>query len=193
MFKTIKENGYLVVRMIVMQLGMTFFGLVVSMAVVKNNILFPIVSIFSVLFYLVLLFTITNEIGLKDQIRIESGRMAPQPLKCLWLSLAANSFNLLLGILVIFGKLFINIGFFEKYSEDVIYSPTWAINLSGIAQTLASFIQAMYAGVVKLYMSGNPLAYIIIVIPAILVSTYGYILGIKGFVGIFTGEKKKKD
>lgn len=183
MFRFLKDNSYTAVKMLINQIGITFFGLILSMAatILGGDEVLVAVSVFSILFYLFLLYTMTNEIGQKDKIRVEAGRAKPNTLNYAFLALIANSINIILGIIAVIGKLFIsNIGFFESIPQkDFIASPEWAGGMYAIASMIAQFTQAMYLGVISVLFDGNPLIFLIIPIPAIITSTLGYYIGVK--------------
>ena len=79
--KLFKENSYDIVRLYVNQLGIMIFSLLLYTAVgsFSNETLSfwlsVFVSVFSVAFYLVLVYYVVWEIGAKDKIRIDGGRM----------------------------------------------------------------------------------------------------------------------
>ena len=109
MVSTDTTNGAIIRKMVANQLGMSFFGLMVTMAAVasNNNTVILAVGLFSVLFYLYLLFYLCREQGKVDKIRIDGGRAEEAPLRCTMLSLAANSVNILLAVLAIICKLIV--------------------------------------------------------------------------------------
>ncbi len=178
MFKTIKDNYYMVVKILLNQIGMDFFGIVLFIAASAagqgegnegtGSLVKIITSVFSVVFYLVLLYTMTKDEGLKDEIRIESGRMKPQPLKFLWLSLAANSINILWGVIITV------VGFFGSNA------PMFLQNLNAFAGTAVFLTEGMYLGLLSEVFSMNGFACIAITIPAIVTCTLGYYIGSRG-------------
>ena len=175
-----KESSYDIFKMFVNQIGMTMFGLVLSFATQQNDTLFWIATVFSVLFYLFLLYSMTWDIGNAEKIRIDGGRLRYRPLKGFWLSLFANALNILLAILII-------IGFFSAsvYENGAPASPTWAVNLYGTPRVIATFLQAMYAAFFSINYSGapwlSPFMFLLVVLPALVTCTAAYIAGVKGF------------
>ena len=151
--------------MMINQVGMTMMGLMLSFATYNNNLLTLISSLFSIGFYLYLLYTMCWDIGAKDKIRVDSKRMAPMKLKGLWMSLIANIPNLILAVCVIIGRLSI--------SDAVTNSG----NFWFVTKMIATCIQGMYAGLLELYAPYNPIAYILIILPALAASELGYYLG----------------
>ncbi len=169
-----KEHSYTMIRMLIYQVGMTVFGLMLAMATATNETLLLLTSLFSIAFYLCLIYMMTWEHGAKDKIRIDGGRMNPAPYKGMLIALGANTVNIALGLLTI-------IGYFCT-SDFEAGIPAWSANMYAICGTIAKFIQAMYTGVLYIFAKSEPLnsiSMLIIVIPAILVSGFGYLMGSK--------------
>lgn len=103
--KFFKNNSYDIVRLYINQVGITIFSLALYFAVgagvVDNDDLFNkvriAVSAFAFLFYLSLIYCVVWELGSKDKIRIEGGRMEPDKFKGLKLSVFANIPNFVLA------------------------------------------------------------------------------------------------
>ena len=101
----LKENSYSMVKMFVNQIGMPVFGTMLALATAGNPTLLLCSSIFAILFYLFLLYSVGWEIGAKDKIRIDGGRMTEFPAKGFLIALGANLPNLLLAVLMGAGAL----------------------------------------------------------------------------------------
>ncbi|MDD4773558.1 MAG: hypothetical protein PHZ09_08115 [Eubacteriales bacterium] len=190
MFPFLKSNSYIIVKMFVNQIGITVFGLVLAMATSQNEKLLLLTSIFSILFYLFLLYTMSWEAGISDKIRVDAGRMQAQPYKYFLLSFIANILNLVLGILAVFGYMLID------KSADIWLEPEWAVNLYSICNAIARFIQGMYLGAVQYFTPNNPISLILIAFPAIIVCGFGYLIGLRGYsirsiFGIKAGSPKE--
>lgn len=171
----------LVVKLIVTQLGCTFFGLLLSFAgemffqARGSYFLTALVSCFATIFYLYLQFYHTKEQAGKDAIRMDAGRMERDPMGGLKCALLANAVNILLAVLAIVGKLFVrNVGFFESYEEGVEYLPKAAVNLTAISDTIAKFLEAMYLGIINRLHPYDPLMLLWIVFPSLIVVTATY-------------------
>ena len=174
MINFLKEYSYSIFKMLVNQIGMTMFGLVLSMATHQNDTLLLITSLFAVLFYMVLLYTMTWEVGYAEKIRIDNNRLKLTPLKGLYMSLVANIPNIVLAILAI-------VGYYGGVLENgVPVSPEWAVNLYGTAKIIALFIQGMYSGIVSLYFPATPWVLLLIVLPSLVTCTLAYLAGVKG-------------
>ena len=141
--KIFKENSYDIVRLYVNQLGIMIFSMLLYTAVGSfenarlSTALSIFVSIFSVCFYLVLIYYVVWEIGAKDKIRVEGGRAEPCKCKGLVMGLFANVPNLVLGL---FTLLFLSI--FLATGNNVVSSVFFIFNL------IMRFHASMYLGVI---------------------------------------------
>ena len=188
MLNFLKENSYTIFKMIVNQIGMTIFGLVLFMATSQNDTLLLISSIFSVAFYLVLLYTMTWDIGNSEKIRIDGKRLRYVPLKGLYMSLAANFFNFIFAVLAVIGR----IGATSLNEIGGPTSPEWAVDVYGIGTILAKFLEAMYDGIISLFFLNAPWFLFVIILPALITCTIAYIMGVKGYhiTGLVGGKSK---
>ena len=148
--KIFKENSYDIVRLYVNQLGIMIFSMLLYTAVGSlsneklSNALSVCVSVFSICFYLVLIYYVMWEIGAKDKIRIDGGRMEPCKQKGFVMGLIANIPNLVLGLLTV---IFLAIYLVSK--SDGIYSAFL------IANTITRPHAAAYLGVIAAIVPGN--------------------------------------
>ena len=97
----IKKNGYNILKLFLIQLGMTVFGLMLTMATASNRSLMIVSCAASVVLYLYLLYSQIWEIGAKDQIRIIHQSEKPEPVKGFLISLCANALNIILALLIV--------------------------------------------------------------------------------------------
>ena len=192
--KFLKENSYNVVRLMINQFGMMIFGLVLSFATASmqgafSDDLFLFVSIFTVCFYMVLIYYMVWELGARDIIRVEAGRMKYDRFYGTKIALLANVPNLLIALIGFVGFLFGH-SLADYDFGKVMYS---------ISHVISGFIQAPYLGIIKrvfqaLDLTNNYLAdslvYIFTTIPAILTTSFAYVLGCKNF-RIFPQKNKK--
>lgn len=181
MKKFFKENSYLIVKLVVFQLGIMIMGIITGFATVNMSAswVYPASSAFCVAFYLFLICTIGYENGQKDGIRIEAGKMTLQPMKYFVIALVANSLNILLGLLTIFFRMMLNAPFFGRLQSGIIYTPDWARNGYVICNMLARGIQSMYLGITQTLSFENPIFLLIIPIPAILAFGISYLVGVR--------------
>ena len=181
--------------MFVNQLGMTMFGLVLSMATNQNDTLFLLSSIFAVIFYLVLLYTMTWDIGYAEKIRIDGKRLEYRPLKGLWISLCANIGNIILGILIT-ASYYSATTFITNPATGSFYpsAPDAAVNVYGVSLTIANLFEGMYSGIISTYFLNYPWIYILITVPALLTCMLAYIMGVKGkrFTKLVGPDDKKE-
>ena len=184
------------VTMLLNQLAISMFGFSLVLAAMKigNDVLRNVTSVFSILFYLVLLYIKTWDIGFRDKVSVEQGKKANKPLRGATISLCANAINYILAVFVMLRALLSNVSFFES--------------LGGIAQAICMFTHGMYAGVLVNPIGGTPLnsywfVYFLTPIPAILVCGLAYYFGLHDvkYTGFFhknqypesDRESKRKD
>ena len=144
--KTLRENLYDVIKLFVNQFGIGIFALflytAVGAAFVENDEMFNLsrilVSAFSIIFYIVLVYYMFWEIGAKDGIRIAGGRMEPQPNKGIAIALFANVPN--------FALAFISLVLLTVYGISGNAGVLSAFNLSFMLET---WLLDMYMGIVQ--------------------------------------------
>lgn len=185
-----KENSYSIAKMIVNQAGMTIFGTVLAFATSSNRTLFLATSLFSIAFYLTLLYSMAWELGAKDKIRVDGGRMKKKPWLGMQLSLAASSPNILLVLLLFVGYIF--------GSKSVGIAQEWAGNLYFLANQIIRFWMGMYIGTVNyflprvervlddqvittvnIYSILNPVYFLLAIFPAVIVCAVAYYFGLR--------------
>lgn len=191
-----KNHSHDMVIMLLNQLVISLFGFSLLLAAMKanNDILRNVTSIFSILFYLVLIYIKAWDIGYKDKIPVEQGKKANHPLRGALISIGANAINFLLAIFVMLNRLLPNVPFFES--------------MGGISQAICMLSQGMYAGVLVNSVGGAPLnsywfVFFLTPIPAILISGLAYYFGLHDvkYTGFFhknqypesDREPKRKD
>ncbi|MFA5561104.1 MAG: hypothetical protein WDA00_00465 [Eubacteriales bacterium] len=176
-----KANSYDIVRLFVNQIGMTIFGLMLTFAAAVNDpnltgTFTLLVSLFSIGFYLFLIYAVAWELGAKNKIKIDAGRMKRDPLHGLKLILFAEVPNMLLA-------------FFMLLGATAGLNGMWAV-----AQSLAGLFEAMYVGVLRHFvtvgdMVGTAIAYTLAIFPATITATVAYIFGLKEY-RLLKGAKK---
>jgi hypothetical protein len=162
--------------MFVNQFAISIFGSVLAMATITagNNTLKIVVSIFAILFYLFLIYTMTWEIGAKDKISVDVGKKPYRPHTGLLMSLAANIPNFLIAIVY-------TIGYRDMATAQ------WAGTMTFVARVASILTEGMYLGLVTgISIAGKTLqtywwTYFIVTIPAIITSWVAYLLGHKNF------------
>lgn len=159
------------VRMALNQIATAIFGFALSMTAVKaeSNTLLLVSSIGAVLFYLMLNYGVAWRVGSRDKTTVDLGRRRNRPFTGLWISLLANSVNLLLAILVAIGAL------------------TGVQNLEGVPRFIVMLLEGMYLGLINYVKVGGVSVneywwvFLLLPIPSLLVSLVGYIAGVKDF------------
>ena len=148
--KIFKENSYDIVKLYVNQLGIMIFSMLLYTAVGSfenetiGTALSVFVSLFSICFYLVLIYYVIWEIGAKDKIRIDGGRMEPCKNKGLVMGLFANVPNF---VLAAFTLIFLLI--FLATKNDGVYAAFLIFN------TITRFHASMYLGVITAVIPGS--------------------------------------
>ncbi|MBR2931053.1 MAG: hypothetical protein IKC32_07470 [Clostridia bacterium] len=138
-----KENSYDIVKLYINQIGITIFSMFLYTAVpVEDDSLFKtlriLVSVFSILFYLVLVHNVMWEIGAKDKIRQDSGRYTIPRFKGGFIALFANIPNLVLALAsVLFCSLYLGTG------------AEWCQSVFAIFFLIMRFHASMYMGLVQ--------------------------------------------
>ena len=172
------RNLYSMIKMFVNQFAISIFGLVLALATTAadNSVLTMIVSIFSICFYLFLIYTMTWEIGAKDRISVDIGKLPYRPHTGLWIALCANIPNILIALL---------------YAVATPFSGnhTWAGNMCAVMMLVSGLLEGMYRGLLSvIYLPGdaNSLimvwwSYFLIVLPALITSWVAYFAGFKNF------------
>ena len=215
--KFFKENSYDVVRLFINQIGIAIFSMIIYTAVgmvspttdaevmastttkTDNSVSSPNlgayigISIFAMIFYFSLLYTVTWELGAKDKIRIDGGRLDRKTIrnKGTKLALLANIPNFILSF---------------------ISALTWGLYLLGVEamqgvalifNIITRLLMSMYLGVLQGAFSFVPdepehlgefwqsIGYFVIPILAIAVTQIGYLFGLHERK-IFSSKANKK-
>lgn len=163
------ENGKIVGKMVLNQFGSTFFGIMLvaaaSAAQSQKTWLMLFASGFSTLFYLFLIYNVLWERGGQDRIRIDAGRAEKKPLTGFWITLVANIPNIIIAIVILVSQPF-------KTTQQ------WAANMNVIGRAAALLWEGMYAGIVATFSPHNPIIHVLDILPALVVGTCAYLLGL---------------
>ncbi len=180
MVNFLKEYSYSIFKMFVNQLVMTFFGLALSASTAMNDNLFFASSVLAIGLYLVLLFTMTWEIGYSEKAKIDGKRLAYKPLKGLWMSLIANIPNFFIGIAITVS--YYTASSYTANAAGIKFpsAPQASADVFGITKSAAALLEGMYAGTVNKFFLNSPWIYIVIIVPSLLVCTAAYIMGVRG-------------
>ena len=170
--------SYNMVRMFLNQFAISIFGLVLALATTAadNSILTMVVGIFAICFYLFLIYTTTWEIGAKDRISVDIGKLPYRPHTGLLIALIANIPNILIAVL---------------YAISFPFSKThaWAGSLYAVMTLVSAILEGMYRGVLSVItlpgaettMVMSWWSYFLIILPALITSWIAYFAGVKNF------------
>lgn len=183
MKKFFSEYGYSSVRMFVDQFALALFGVSLTIAVssledAKYHWLVYAVSVFSVLFYFTLIYSIPWNHGAKDRISVDFNKKDKNLLLGLYIGLVANIPNFILAILS---------GILAFCGSEATAA---GVRMIGVA------LQGMYLGLLQLKIGDIPLnsmwwMLFVVIIPSLVVSTIAYIAGFSNF-RVFKFKEKKK-
>ena len=188
MLKFFKAHSYEITRFLIMQVGIAIFAFVLTTAmdtINKSAVLW--VSVLSILFYLFLVYSVAWEIGAKDKIRTDAGRLKKQSTKGVFLMLFAQIPNYILGFLMVIGGACFALG------ATVVGS-----RIFFIGYIIALFFESMYIGVIKALAPGSE-AYLLVgilflaaTIFALLTAGIAYYLGSIG-KGVISRKPSNKN
>lgn len=180
-----RENSDNIIKLFVNQIGMTIFGLLLSVATFQNKELLMWTGVLTVIFYLYLVYSTAWYIGAKDKIKIDGGRMNKSPVRGLILGTLANSINIILALVII-------LCYYTWFFSEM----QWAANITAIAYQISWLLNGMYIAILS-PIKIIPLRYflmLICVIPSILTSGVAYFAGIHNFriLSLFGFNPNKK-
>ena len=194
----LKENFDSVIKLFVNQIGVaifSFFLYTAASTIAENGqsglaVKFAI-SVFSIIFYFLLIYNVIWEIGGKDKIRIDAGRMTPQKSKGARLSFIANLPNFIfIGIALLLFVIYMtsgNEGFKAAFA---------------ILNALFRIFVSMYLGAIQLvcdsfsenentYYLMQTIGFLIFPVMSIGISHFAYIMGLNNKKIINTGKTEK--
>ena len=177
----LKKYGYTAVKMFVYQIAFAMFGWALATASIptENYALKLVTSIFSILFYLVLVYIIVWNEGARDRVSADYNKIPRRP----WLGAVIGAVgsipNIILFVLIALGHLIPSLEGF-----------------SGVCELIALFVEGVYVGILSIQVGGNPLrtywlSYLVIILPLIVTSFLAYFAGFHNF-RIFPQDKKQK-
>ena len=166
-----ERYSYDSVRMGLNQFATAIFGFALALTAVQadSTPLMLVTSIGAVIFYLMLTYGVAWRVGSRDKTSVDLGRRRNRPFTGLWISLLANSVNLLLAALIAIGAF------------------TGVQNLEGIPRFIVMLLEGMYLGLINyIHVGGVSVneywwVFFLLPIPSLIVSTVGYIAGVKDF------------
>lgn len=178
------ENADSIVKLYINQIGVAIFSMfiytaagAISVEGVTSLFIKIGISAFAVFFYFALLYTVMWEIGAKDKIRIEGGRMEEKKSKGILLGLYANMPNF-----VFIGLALVLLGIYTLTGANALY--TIFLLLNGLFRIFVS----MYLGIIQGLtdsLTGNTdflvetVLYLVFSFVSALVIHFSYLMGLK--------------
>ena len=138
-----KENSESVIKLFINQIGIAIFSMFMILAAYAikggNAALISIfISIFSIAFYFVLIYNVAWEIGAKDKIRIDGGRMKERKSKGILLGIYANIPNfIVIGIATV------------SIIAYMLGGGEWLKSIFAVLNLIFRFFVSMYLGVIQ--------------------------------------------
>lgn len=181
----LSENVYNVVKMLLNQIGLSMLGFVMAMATANAYIgLRVIVGIVCIVFYLWILYVMIYEIGQKDGIKIQSGRLHYFRMKGFWIAFLANVPNIIIGILTFVGGYFYELIGVDQYS--------WAAKLYAVSNAIGKVFEAVYLPLISSCATNEYWPLLLTPVLPIAVCSFAYCLGVKYCDG-FKNTKAKEN
>ena len=175
--------------MVLNQFGSAFLGIVLWLAAATgdNHALIIAASVFSILFYVYLQYSVMWDLGARDIIRVDGKRAPYKPATGLLYSFYANIPNYVIAVLILIGRIF--------GSADGPFGFEWAGNIYVVAKFAGSIWESMFNGFVELYSPFNPLIYFLMPLVPMAFASAGYFFGMKNFrlLSLIGIKPKNKD
>ncbi|MCQ2428253.1 MAG: hypothetical protein MJ137_07645 [Clostridia bacterium] len=179
-----KNYSYAAVKLLVTQIVLAIFGMTLAISTGKSRTLQLIVSIFAVLFYLVMVYTDMFKLGSQDAVRIEGDRREYDSLTGLKIAALAAVPDLILCILNIL---------------TVFPDGSLPSRIGAFAQMIHLWIQGAYTGILATRIGDVPMntlwwAHFLIIIPLLLVAFAAYYAGVndKRFTKVLIPENPEE-
>lgn len=185
--KFFKENSYDIVKLYIQQIGISIFSLFLYFAVEaiplaeesKTGLAVGL-SVFSMLFFYMLLYTAAWDMGAKDKIRIDGGRMELRKGKGAWMACIANLPNFVLALLSL---IFISLNLWLSADALNVMFVIFNFLLRVTTAMYNGLMQGIFGGLLSsgesIYLLGQTVGFLIVPVVAILVTHFGYTMGVK--------------
>lgn len=178
------ENCYNVVKLFLNQIALSMLGFVMAMATQNAHIVLRVlVGVFCIVFYLWILYVMMYEMGQKDGIKIQSGRLHYAKYKGFWIAFLANIPNIIIGILNFIGGL--------GYEIIGVTVKSWAAELYFVANAIGKVIQAVYLPLISAILNNEYWTLLVTPVFPIVVCMVAYRLGVKYCDGFANVQKRK--
>lgn len=176
-----KKYGYTAVKMLVYQVAFALFGWALATATIASGggALTLVASIFSVLFYLVLIYIMVWEIGARDRIAADYNKIPRRPWLGAAIGVVGSIPNIILFVFILLGAIIPSLSGF-----------------SGVCKVIALLFEGVYVGLLSIRPFDTALStywwsYFLIILPLIATSFLSYFAGFNNF-RIFPQSKKTK-
>lgn len=160
--KFLKENIGRIMRVIANQVGIMFFAIIMTFTAgimqeeLKGSMML-VASLFSICFYLFLVFYCMREEGSRDSVKIEGGRLIYSPSYGFKIGLCAAAPNYVFVLLMLVGVI-LGLG----VDAEGALTATAGRGVWTVGYTVITLLQSMYTGVLKLIVADfSPLASVI--------------------------------
>ena len=182
-----KENSESIIKLFINQIGIAIFSMFMILAAHAtagksgNAMLISVfISIFSIVFYFVLIYNVAWEIGAKDKIRIDGGRMEKRESKGILLGIYSNIPNFaVIGVAIV------------SFAIYMMGGGEWLKSIFAVLNLLFRFFVSMYLGVIEgmtssisdsdvAYLVQSVLFFVFSIISAAVIHI-SYILGLRDF------------
>ena len=194
--KFFRKHSYDIVKLLLNQFGIAFLGFMLLNATRLANdseysVLTLISAVFSTLLYLYLIYGMMQDLGAHARVKVESGKEERHPLDGFKMMVWSQALNFILLIVMGIGLALMQLPAAE-HTGAVMYS---------VPRLIFMFLFSMYQGIIGFFVGDGVyylaefLALVAATVPAVLVGTFSYILGLNGKKLLPTGyePKKKKD
>lgn len=181
--KFLKDNSSMIIRLIITHIAMSIFGLALFLS---TNLMQPptimlIASIFSAIFYAVIVYTTMWEFGAKDKAAFDAGRLSGAGKRGFFSSIAAETIWFLLAIA------YVCLSQFDVNIASIVYVVEFLTSccFTGIEVYLKNYVthESVFT-VAAVYVVGS------LIVSA--VSAFGYVLGTKDITIIPKKANNKK-
>ncbi len=197
--KFFKENSYDIVRLFINQVGITIFSLILYTAVGMVDLesgtkltINVLLSVFAILFYFALLYTVAWDWGAKDKIRIDGGRMEPVKLKGVKMAFFANIPNFILTfICVITFAIYLIFDSEASYTVSIVFNTIVRLLMSMYLGILQGIFSALRANTDMFYFAQS-IGYFVMPVFAIAATHIGYYFGTQEKKIFGSVSKRKK-
>ena len=192
----IKKNSYDIIKLYINQIGIAIFSLVLYTAIGmidSETLPMPLkigVSVFAILFYFVLIYTVTWEIGAKDKIRVDAGKEKCVMSKGFLMGLFANLPNFIFTFICILGQGVYMLTEIEAFKT-----------LGAVFNLIIRLFLSMYLGVIQgifspfaenvdLYFLLQSCGFFLLPLLAVFTTDIGYRMGMKN-IKFFSSKTQK--